>query len=103
MSYSFSVRASSKASVALLVAAELERVVEAQSIHAKDAKAALAAAEALIEVLANDADADVRVDMSGSVGWRGTDEVRSVNVQISAYCAERENSQAPAEAATPAT
>lgn len=95
MSYSFNVRAASKALAKEAVAVELEKVVANQPSHRVDHVQALAAASAFIDVLANDDARDVSVSVNGSVGWSGqlSDEdptFSSASVSVSAYLVARE-------------
>lgn len=72
MSYSFSVRAASKAEALQKIAAELDKVVAAQAVHAKDRSQAMAAAEAFVGLVAEPSDSqEVSVSVNGSVGWTG--------------------------------
>jgi hypothetical protein len=74
MSYGFSVSAATKAEAKAAVAAEFDKVVANQPIHARDKVAALANAEAIIDLLADDVPADhvIAVSCNGYVGWTGT-------------------------------
>ncbi len=72
MSYSFSVRAASKAEAKDKVDAELAKVVESQAIHVRDRAQAQAVAEAFIDLLDDDETRDIDVNMHGSVSWRDT-------------------------------
>lgn len=69
MSYSFSVRAATKADAIAKVAEEFGRVVASQPIHAADRDGVVAAATAFVNMLGDDADKDVCVNVNGSVGW----------------------------------
>lgn len=71
MSYSFSIRAATKAEAKDAVFTELVKVCDQQPVHAVDSQQANAAAAAFIDVLADDASKDVSVTVSGSVGWNG--------------------------------
>jgi hypothetical protein len=83
MSYSFIVRAVDKADAALKVAAELDKVVEAQSIHAADRHQAEAAAVAFIGLLPDDDTKAVQVNLHGSVGFEGTaDAPKFINASV---------------------
>lgn len=95
MSYSFHVRAASKAAAIAAVAAKLDEVAAAQPSHAVDKAQALAAASAFIEVLPEPSDAqDVTVSVNGSVGWTGTwgvdHKVTHTAVGVSAGFARKE-------------
>lgn len=70
MSYSFDFAAPTKADAKLRVASELETIAAQQPAHEKDRAAAQAAANAIIDLLADDETMDIRVSMHGSVGWR---------------------------------
>ncbi|WP_316172390.1 hypothetical protein [Bradyrhizobium sp. SZCCHNRI2049] len=71
MSYSFSVKAATKADAKVAVAAAFDRVVEAQPIHARDKQAAVANAGAMIDLLTDDAPSGcvISVNCNGYVGW----------------------------------
>lgn len=72
MSYSFSGRGATKAEVMEKVAAELDKVVAGQPIHAADRAQAQAAAQAFLDVLPDaNGEQDIYVSVSGSVGWSG--------------------------------
>jgi len=75
MSYSFNVKAASKAEAKLKIAAELDKVVASQSVHAKDRDQAQAAAHAFVDVLDDDEAKDVSVSVNGwlSGNWAGND------------------------------
>ncbi|MCK1684228.1 hypothetical protein IVA87_33790 [Bradyrhizobium sp. 147] len=90
MSYSFSVKAPNKAAAKAAVAAEFDKVVASQPIHARDRAAALANAGAAIDALVDDEALHVSVNLSGSVGWRdvlteaGDNPLTSVSISASA-------------------
>lgn len=86
MSYSFSVRGSTKAEVAEKVSAELDKVVASQPIHKADHMQAQKAAEVFVGLLADDSEKDISVSVSGSIGWNGTDQktVTAASVNVSA-------------------
>ncbi|MET4190686.1 MULTISPECIES: hypothetical protein [unclassified Bradyrhizobium] len=73
MSYSFNVKAASKDEAKAVVAAEFDKVVSQQPIHARDKAAALANANAVIDLLAPEAPEGhmIAVACNGYVGWRG--------------------------------
>ncbi|HKX44619.1 MAG TPA: hypothetical protein VJO99_25905 [Burkholderiaceae bacterium] len=92
MSYSFTVRGADKAAVALLVTAELDKVVASQTVHKADRNQAEAAAIAFIGVLPDDDTQDIQVSMNGSVSWSGLDDaqlVTSAQVSVSASHVKR--------------
>jgi len=94
MSYSFTVRASSKAEAKFKVAEAMAKVVEQQQSHVIDQKQAITNAEAFIGLLADDETKDVVVNMHGSIGWTGQLGVDAVITSagdgISAALATRE-------------
>ena len=96
MSYSFSVRGTTKANVMEKAAAEFDKVVAAQPIHSADRAHAQSAVAGLVSVLPDGNDKqDIYVSVSGSVGWtgeRGTaDQVlASASLNVSASLATRE-------------
>jgi hypothetical protein len=90
MSYSFSVRAATRAAVLALVAAELDKVKEAQPMHSHDRDQALAAATAFVEIMPDGkAGYEIGVSMHGSVGWSGDSagdyEISGAGVGVSAH------------------
>lgn len=88
MSYSFTVRGSTRAEVRFLVAAELDKVVEAQPVHAADRVAAEEVANTFISLVPEDADKDFVVSMHGSV-CTVDGKLTSVGVGVSASQATR--------------
>ena len=96
MSYSFSVRGATKAEAIEKVAAELNKVVASQPIHAADSVQAQAAAEAFLNVIPSNVDGEgFYVSVSGSVGWSGnlgTPEctITSASVNVSASLITKE-------------
>lgn len=71
MSFSFNFTAPTKAQAKVRVAEEMSRVVANYGVeHAHDAHAAVAAAHAYIDVLADDPDKDIHVLMSGSLTYQ---------------------------------
>lgn len=85
MSYSFSIRAASKAEAKDQVAAKMAGVVESQAVHAKDRDQAVAAASAFIDVLDDDESKDVTVSMNGylSGNWAGSDLTSFTGASVS--------------------
>jgi len=69
MSYSFNINAASKAAAKSSVAAELEKVVQSQPVHAADRAAAQAAADAFIDLLDDGDERPIAVSVSGSVSY----------------------------------
>ena len=87
MSYSFTVTAESKADAKQKVSDEFVNVVAAQPPHAKDRDAAVAAAGAFIDLLADPTDAQqVMVSVHGSLGWNhdAPDSFTGAGVGVSA-------------------
>ena len=68
MSYSFAVRAATKAEAREKIAAEFDRVDVAQPCHVTDRAAAQAAAFAFVDFLQDDETKDVQVSVNGSLG-----------------------------------
>jgi hypothetical protein len=88
MSYSFNIKVTNKTEAKEKVAEEFAKVVKYQPVHAADKEHAEATVNAFIDLLDDDATMDVQVDVSGSVGWRGSDVNPSfthANVSVSAY------------------
>ena len=75
MSYSFNIRAATKAQALTDVALKFDEVVAMQACHARDKGAALAAASAMVGLLDDDESRDVVVGMSGYLSgqWVGHD------------------------------
>jgi hypothetical protein len=94
MSYSFNIRAASKAAAKAAVAAKMAEVVQNQPSHAHDQAQTLAAANAFIDLVADDDKKDLSVSVNGSVGWSGNfgvDHVfTGVGVGVSVYYVTRE-------------
>jgi hypothetical protein len=84
MSYSFHVQDGSKKGVGKLVAAELDKVVASQPVHAVDVKVAHDAAEASVALLVDPSEDEVvSVSVSGSIGGRADGEYTTANVSVS--------------------
>jgi len=86
MSYSFSIRAATKAAAIAAAAVKLDEVVAQQPIHKVDRDQALAAVEAFVNILPDDEAKDVAVIVNGSVGWVGSTDttICSAGVGINA-------------------
>jgi hypothetical protein len=85
MSYSFRVRAATKAAAKAEIEAEFDRVLEAQPVHQADLPAARAAAVAYVDVLAEPGDdQDVTVDVSGYVSWQAEGQFTGSRVEVRA-------------------
>lgn len=93
MSYSFQIRAATKALALLAVAAKLDEVAVQQKCHERDKTQALATAEAFISLVDEDETKDVAVSMNGSLSgvWEGSDvtTITSAAVNVSAGLATR--------------
>lgn len=89
MSYSFAVKAASKAEAKQLVAAELDSVLASQPIHEADRQSAEAAAGAFIDLLRDDDGLDVLVSVHGSV-YVPDAGLQSASVGVSAQLVARE-------------
>jgi len=88
VSYSFAARGKDKAEAKAAVAAELDKVVQAQPIHEKDRAAAQANADALVDLLPDDESRDISVSVWGSVS--AVDEIVStITAGATASLAER--------------
>lgn len=88
MSYSFYFAAATKDDAKRGVAEKMASVVEQQPNHKVDQEAAVNAANAFIDVLADPAEGEeVSVSMSGSVGWRTANDApiyTGASVQVGA-------------------
>ena len=81
MSYSFSVRAATKAEAVQKVAEELAKVVIAQPVHEKDQANTQTAAESFIGLLRDDDSQDIAVSVSGSC-WGNEGGLNSAGISI---------------------
>jgi hypothetical protein len=94
MSYSFNARGETKDAAKAAVAAQFDLVVKNQPIHARDRAAALANANAAIDILVDDAGKHVSVSCSGYVSWLenlrddSSNDLTTVNVSASASLVE---------------
>lgn len=98
MSYSFNVRAGTKAEVLEKVAAELNQAVADQPIHSADREQAEAAASAFLGILPEVDDKDYFISVNGSVGYQGEGEERVIttaSVGVSASLIAKEVEKAP--------
>lgn len=86
MSYSFGVKAATKAEAYDACVAAMENVVLSQPSHAKDRDQALANVRAALDILPEVADKDVAVSMNGYLSgtWSGNDVTEVIGVNISA-------------------
>lgn len=89
MSYSFSVRAESKAEASDKVRQELDKVVASQPIHAADYSRAWSAADSFIALIRDDHAQDITVSVNGSC--HGSDgNLDGVSVSITVGLAAKE-------------
>lgn len=72
MSFSFTATGKDKAAAKAAVAAELDKVVGHQPIHARDRAAVQATADTFIDMLADDDTKDIRVSCNGYLSWNGS-------------------------------
>jgi hypothetical protein len=88
MSYSFTVKAATKADAKKAVASQLEAVVAGQPIHKADLDAALVSAKAFIDVLGEPHEGDeVVVSVNGSLSWnsdQANEDFIAANITVSA-------------------
>lgn len=92
MSYSFSVKAATKAEAKVAVAAEMDKVVQSQPTHAQDRDQAVTAASAFIDLVGDDDTKDVSVSVSGWLSWLTVDGVvttQGASVSVSANLVNR--------------
>lgn len=86
MSYSFSVRASTKDDAGVKVEAELATVVAGQPVHEADRQAAQDTAEAFIDVLRDPSDSEeIVVSVSGSLSWSEANVFTGAAVSVNAH------------------
>jgi len=83
MSYSFSVAADTKAEAKVQIAAEFDRIVSTQPIHAADREVAQGAAESFVDLVSEPAENQTLVvNVHGSVSWLNEDDFQGANVGI---------------------
>lgn len=94
MSYSFTVRAPNKTAAKAAVVEKFDQAVGNQKCHERDRAQALAAADAFVDLVADDDSKDVYVNMAGSLQgtWEGSDVTRisSANLSITAALMDRQ-------------
>jgi|HubBroStandDraft_6_1064221.scaffolds.fasta_scaffold00056_5 hypothetical protein len=91
MSYSFSVRAATRAQVGDRVCEELDKVVAAQPIHSADSGPVLNAASSFLDLLPAPSDRqDYYISISGSVGWTNNNVITAASVSVSASLVAKE-------------
>ncbi|MHB0965293.1 MAG: hypothetical protein ACYC36_02455 [Bellilinea sp.] len=88
MSYSFQIRAATKAEAKDRIFLKLAEVCAAQPAHLPDSKVAFESAAELINMVADDTSRDIVVDMSGSTGSNDT-HVLQVNTNINVMLADK--------------
>ena len=90
MSYSFSVKATSKREAKLAVSAEFHRIVADKPQHAHDAQMAVRAAHALIDLLDDNPALDVCVGMYGTLTMvHGEDAIVGAGLHANVYLTPR--------------
>jgi hypothetical protein len=88
MSYSFSVKAATKAEAKEAVAKYFdEQVIAHQPVHARDRAAVIANADAIIDLLADDETKDIHVSCNGYVSWGVHGEPAEVPLYTAAIAA----------------
>ena len=96
MSYSFQVKAATKAEAKAAVAAKFDAdVITVFPVHARDREAVLANASAVIDLAADDDTKDIQVSVAGYVGWNSAEPqdvvpLTTVSITASAYLVNRE-------------
>lgn len=90
MSYSFSIRAATKAEASDKVATELSNVVNSQPVHAADREQAEAAVNSILGLLRDDGDQDISLTVSGSC-WSVDSGLNSVGLNINASLAPKQS------------
>lgn len=86
MSYSFQIKAATKAEAKEAVAAKFDEVVASQSIHARDRAAVLANANTVIDLLDTNEAKDVSVSCNGCLSWTGGADQPDVFTSASVAC-----------------
>lgn len=93
MSYSFTLRAATKALALAAIATKLDELVAQQPVHQVDRKQVQLVAETMVAVLPDDDTRDVTVTMNGHVSgsWNGSDllALGSVSVGFSVGLVQR--------------
>ncbi len=95
MSYSFQVRAATKALALAAVQAEFAKVVAQQPVHVRDEAAVIANAVSVVGLVADDDTKDVVVTVNGYLSWQSAEAydvapLTNASVSASAYLALRE-------------
>lgn len=71
MSYQFTAKGKTKAEVKQAVADEFDKMMGAQPVHTNDRAAAIANANAVIDLLADSDTYGIQVTLNGYVSWAG--------------------------------
>jgi hypothetical protein len=88
MSYSFSVKAATKAEVKEAVAKYFDdQVIAHQPVHARDRAAVLANANAVIDLLGDDETKDIHISCNGYVSWAVAGEQSEVPLTVASITA----------------
>jgi hypothetical protein len=74
MSYSFNIKAATKEAAKLAVLDKFEEITAQQPMHARDRRAVLVNAGAVIDLLADDDTKDISVSCNGYLSWNGSGE-----------------------------
>lgn len=84
MSYSFQLRAATKALAKLAVAEKLDEIAAQQKCHERDKAQAVAAAGAFIDLVDEDETREIAVNMNGSLSgtWEGSDVTAISNAAV---------------------
>jgi hypothetical protein len=100
MSYSIGVRAATKSLALAALAASFDtNVLPNQPVHQADKAQALAAAESMVNTLADDDSKDVSISLNGSLSWENAGDNQATrfvgaSVGASAYLQNREEPKA---------
>jgi hypothetical protein len=71
MSYQFTAKGKTKDAAKQAVAAEFDKMMGVQPVHSKDRAAAIANANAVIDLLADSEKLGIQVTLNGYVSWAG--------------------------------
>jgi hypothetical protein len=97
MSYSFVVRAATKAAIRAAVSAKMADIVAAQPVHAADHEQAISAVALLLDVMTDDQLLDFSASVSGSIS-KSDAGVQSVSLSVNISHIARETGR-PADLA----
>lgn len=85
MSYSFSVRAASKAEAKEKIGAEFDKIVAGQAVHATDRSTAQDVAETFVDFMVEpDEGKEISVSVNGYLSWRAEGEFTGASVSVTA-------------------